>query len=231
MVGVVSCSLSLLLSLFCHDIIETNMKLKCVRIENFRCYKDITVTFDALTTLIGKNDIGKSSVLEALEIFFNNETVKIDPTDVNIHSDNSIVTITCDFTNLPERLILDADAETNLAEEYLTIGEDTLRVRKQFVCSKTKVAEIVSIVANNPSLPNLDSLLTMKEVDLRKIIRDNGIDSTLVGNPSMRKSIWNHFNAQDLLVEQDISVAMVGTKEIWSQLQKYLPTYALFQSD
>lgn len=208
------------------------MKLKRVRIENFRCYEDITVEFDALTTIIGKNDIGKSSILEALEIFFNNEMVKIEPTDVNIHSEgNKVVTITCDFTNLPESLVLDADAETNLAAEYLTIADDILRVRKQFDCSKAKPTENVSIIANHPNLPDMESLLTMKETELKKIIRDNAIDSPLNGNPIMRKNIWNHFNAQNLLEEQDLSVALAGTKDIWGQLQKYLPTYALFQSD
>lgn len=208
------------------------MKLKTVRIENFRCYEDITIEFDALTTIVGKNDIGKSSILEALEIFFNNETVKIDPTDVNIHSEgNKVVSITCDFINLPDTLVLDADAETNLAEEYLTIADDTLRVRKQFDCSKSKPAETVTIIANHPNLPDLESLLSLKESDLKKIIRDNAIESPLNGNPIMRKNIWSHFDAQYLLEEQEISVAMAGTKDIWSQLQKYLPTYALFQSD
>lgn len=208
------------------------MKLKKVQIQNFRCYEDITIEFDALTTIIGKNDIGKSSILEALEIFFNNETVKIDPTDVNIHSDgNRVVSITCDFVGLPDSLILDADAETNLAEEYLVIANDTLRIRKQFDCSKAKPVEMVSIIANHPNLPEMESLLTMKEAELKKIVRDNAIDSPQNGNPVMRKNIWNHFNAQDLLEEQEISVALAGTKDIWSQLQEYLPTYALFQSD
>lgn len=208
------------------------MKLKKVRIQNFRCYEDITVEFDALTTIVGKNDIGKSSILEALEIFFNNETVKIDPTDVNIHANgNKIVTITCDFISLPDNLILDANADTNLAEEYLIIANDTLRVRKQFDCSKAKLAETVTIIANHPNLPDMESLLTMKEVELKKIILDNAIDSPLNGNPTMRKNIWNHYQAQNLLEEQELSVALVGTKDIWSQLQKYLPTFALFQSD
>lgn len=208
------------------------MKLKKVRIENFRCYKDITVDFDALTTIIGKNDIGKSSILEALEIFFNNETVKIDPTDVNIHSNgNKVVTITCDFNSLPDRLVLDADAETNLTEEYLTMAEDTLRIRKQFDCSKAKTVETVTIIANHPKLPDMESLLTMKELELKRIVKDNAIESPLNGNPIMRKNIWEHFNAQNLLEEQDLSVTLAGTKDIWSQLQKYLPTYALFQSD
>jgi predicted ATP-dependent endonuclease of OLD family len=208
------------------------MKLKRVRIENFRCYQDIEVEFDALTTIVGKNDIGKSSILEALEIFFNNETVKIDPTDVNIHSGaNKVITMTCDFCNLPDKLILDADAETNLDEEYLTIDTDTLRVRKQFDCSKSKIVETVTIIAKHPRLPEMESLLSMKENDLKKIIRANAIESSLNGNPSMRKNIWNHFNATSLLEVVEIPVTLSGTKDIWSQLQKYLPTYALFQSD
>jgi predicted ATP-dependent endonuclease of OLD family len=47
----------------------------------------------------------------------------------------------------------------------------------------------------------------------------------------MRKNIWGHFRAKDLLEEMEIPVSMAGTKDIWIQLQKYLPTYALFQSD
>ena len=52
------------------------MKLKTLYLSNFRCYKNyVEVNFDNLTTFIGKNDIGKSTILEALEIFFNNDTV------------------------------------------------------------------------------------------------------------------------------------------------------------
>ena len=208
------------------------MKLQQVRIQNFRCYEDITVKFNDLTTIIGKNDIGKSSILEALEIFFNNETVKIDPTDVNIHSEgNKNVVITCDFSALPENIVLDADAETNLAEEYLTIADDILRVQKIFDCSKAKPAETVNIIANHPVVDGIEKLHSLKESELKKIIKDNGIGSPLNGNPTMRRNIWNHFNAGDNLQEVVIPVTQPGTKDIWSNLQKYLPTYALFQSD
>lgn len=50
------------------------MKLKTIYLKNFRCYKDeVSIEFDDLTTFVGKNDIGKSTVLEGLEIFFNLE--------------------------------------------------------------------------------------------------------------------------------------------------------------
>ncbi|OTS01033.1 AAA family ATPase [Acinetobacter pittii] len=61
------------------------MKLVSIEIKNFRCYEEnILISFDNLTTFIGKNDIGKSTILEALEIFFNNSTVKITQDDLNL---------------------------------------------------------------------------------------------------------------------------------------------------
>jgi putative ATP-dependent endonuclease of OLD family len=53
------------------------MRLKKLKLENFRGYaKETVVDFtDELTAFLGRNDAGKSTILEALEIFFNNETV------------------------------------------------------------------------------------------------------------------------------------------------------------
>lgn len=63
------------------------MKIKSVKIKNFRGYRDeMRVDFDDLTVLIGKNDIGKSTILEALDIFFNETSgvVKWDKSDLNV---------------------------------------------------------------------------------------------------------------------------------------------------
>ncbi len=94
------------------------MKLISVEIENLRCYQEpIKAKTDELTTFIGKNDIGKSTILEALEIFFNNGTIKITQGDANIYSGTSPVSITCEFSDLPEKLILDSGSETSLKEK------------------------------------------------------------------------------------------------------------------
>jgi predicted ATP-dependent endonuclease of OLD family len=48
------------------------MKVSQVKISNFRGYKDeTTIDFNDLTVFVGKNDVGKSTVLEALDVFFN----------------------------------------------------------------------------------------------------------------------------------------------------------------
>lgn len=46
------------------------MELKTVKLRNFRGYKEsINIEMDNLIAFIGKNDAGKSTILEALEIF------------------------------------------------------------------------------------------------------------------------------------------------------------------
>jgi len=62
------------------------MKIKAVTVNRFRSYSSpVTVQFDDLLVIVGRNDIGKSTNLEALDIFFNEGKgcVKIDKDDIN----------------------------------------------------------------------------------------------------------------------------------------------------
>ena len=62
------------------------MKIKTIGIKGFRGYSDsIQIEVKDLLVLVGKNDIGKSTLLEALDIFFNEGkgSVKLDKEDIN----------------------------------------------------------------------------------------------------------------------------------------------------
>ncbi|EHU8078479.1 ATP-binding protein [Vibrio cholerae] len=209
------------------------MKLISLEVENLRCYQDpVIIKFDDLTTVIGKNDIGKSTILEALEIFFNNDIVKISQDDASIHSTNKRVSITCEFTSLPEKIILDSGIETTLANEYLLTKQATLKIKKVFDCSKKTPSCDVFILAEHPTAAGCDNLLELKENDLQKIIKDRNIESPLKGNPLMRSAIWR--NAAELAlkeVEIQVTKPKEDSKRIWEQVDKYLPLFALFQSD
>ncbi len=50
------------------------MKIKSVRIQNFRSFEDETIEFDDYTCLVGPNGAGKSNVLCALNVFFREES-------------------------------------------------------------------------------------------------------------------------------------------------------------
>lgn len=209
------------------------MRLEAVSIKNFRCYQDeVTVWFDDLTTFIGKNDIGKSSVLEALEIFFNNETVKIESGDANVYSDDTKVSITCEFSDLPPSLTLDAGAATTLAAEYLLTAAGTLKIRKVFDCKAAKPTEEVSLLAHHPTTPGLENLLDLKEKDLQALVKKKGLNVALKGNPGMRQALWaSEPSLQFAEVAIPLSKGKEDGKRIWDQLQAYLPMFALFQSD
>ncbi|WP_070108377.1 ATP-binding protein [Burkholderia plantarii] len=209
------------------------MKLESVSIKNFRCYREgITVPISDLTTFVGKNDIGKSSVLEALEIFFNNDTVKIEQDDANIYSGDANVEITCEFSDLPLTLTLDAGAETTLAAEYLLSINGTLKIQKIFDCSKKAPSAEVFVLANHPTASGVANLLDLKERELQKLVRDQNIDTALKGNPGMRQALWA--SSRDLELKE-VSLPVTKPKEdskrIWDQLENYLPMFALFQSD
>lgn len=47
------------------------MRIKSVGIKNFRALRDAEIEFDSVTTFIGPNGVGKSTVLRALDWFFN----------------------------------------------------------------------------------------------------------------------------------------------------------------
>lgn len=112
------------------------MKLHSLKLKNFRGYKDeINIVFDDLTVFVGKNDIGKSTILEALDIFFNEGkgVVKIDKNDVNIseaQTGNQETIISVCFDELPERVVIDTAVETSLQAEYMVNAEGYLEVIK-----------------------------------------------------------------------------------------------------
>ena len=58
----------------CHfNIKHKNMKIKKLIINNFRAFKHAEIDFDDFNCIIGKNDTGKSTILAALELFFDRE--------------------------------------------------------------------------------------------------------------------------------------------------------------
>lgn len=210
------------------------MKLKSVTLSCFRGYSEpVKVEINDLCVLVGKNDIGKSTILEALDIFFNDGKgcVKIDKDDINkqcMANGNDGVEIAVEFTDLPASVMIDATNETTLSHEYLLTQAGTLEVLKRYPkAGKAKVF----IRAFHPSHENCRDLLLKKNPDLKKVLNEQGLEcEDKTKNAELRKAIWNA--QEDLqLSEQEIEVAKIDAKSIWEQLSAYMPLYTLFQSD
>ena len=210
------------------------MKLVSLTLSNFRCFRDETrIAFDDLTAIIGENDVGKSSALEALEVFFNSDVVKIENGDLSVTAEDNIVTITCEFTDLPQLLVLDAQAETSLGEEYLLASNGHLCIRKTYNLSSARAKEEVSVLAQHPTADKYADLLQLNNTALKRRFKELQIDegtASLNNNPSMRHAIWQ--SCEDLQLDRvQVPVAKEDGKRIWDKLGEHLPLFALFQSD
>ncbi|MFI4855182.1 MAG: ATP-dependent nuclease, partial [Phycisphaerales bacterium JB065] len=76
------------------------MKLSLLRIRNFRCFESTEISIDTMHALVGSNNAGKSSVLRALDIFFNPSTRKIDEESFHHKDTTKRIEIECLFTCL-----------------------------------------------------------------------------------------------------------------------------------
>lgn len=211
------------------------MRLEEIKIRNFRAYKEeISIPISSLTTFIGKNDIGKSSILEALEIYFNNGClVTCEREDLSVEAQDTDIEITCVFADFPSELIIDSSAKTCLEDEYLLNIQGKLEIRKAYTCTVAKPKERIFIQCVHPSNPKVNDLLTLKRNELLKKAQNLGVDAKTYNasiNAQIRKAIWSHVG--DLHLENTALLVDEGdTKKIYEELRKYLPTYALFQSD
>lgn len=218
------------------------MKIDSVKIKNFRSYKDeVTVDFENLTVFVGKNDSGKSTILEALDIFFNDGkglgVTKLDENDINVENkkaedgDNEIE-ITVVFA-VPEKLKMEeADKKINLKNDYLLNEADQLEIKKRYKIGKS-ITQKIFIKAYHPTNSSCSDLLLKKQNELKKIIEDNNIDcSNRSVNSVMREAIWKHYEDDGLELNiKEIDVSKEDSKQIWKEINSYLPAYSLFKSD
>lgn len=212
------------------------MKIKYLKIKNFRCFSEETkIDFENLTTFIGKNDAGKSTILEALDIFFNNSKgiIKLDENDINKTQQalqNNTVEITVAFSELPEKIILDKTIETNLEKEYLLNESKLLEIQKLY--HKASQKPKILIHAYHPTNENCKDLLLKKQRDLTNIVKSLKIENINQNiNSEMRSAIWNFYSNDLKLANTTIDVSEGEVKTIWTELEKSLPIYTLFQSD
>lgn len=159
------------------------MLIESVRIENFRCFKDQTILFDNYTCFVGANGAGKSTVFNALNVFFRQykdsktDLSKLTKDDFHHKNTEGEIRITVTFSNLTEaaqeslsdycrqgKLIVTAVAkyspETERAEvkQYGNrLGFDSFRPFFEAEKAGASVAELKSIYTKlrteNPDLP------------------------------------------------------------------------------
>jgi AAA15 family ATPase/GTPase len=191
------------------------MRLVGLKVSNFRCFQNETsIDLGDLVVFIGRNDSGKSSLLDGLD---------------------TKVRFACVFSDFPKELVIDEQHPTNLASEYLLNQDGNLEIAKVFNCSgsgKVKAANVFAR-AKHPTSETYNDLLTLTNAKLKQRAKELNVDLANVNqtiNTDLRRAIWTH--ATDLKFElTDVELKSEAAEKIWEQLKKYLPVFALFKSD
>ncbi|WP_083734198.1 ATP-dependent nuclease [Actinomadura sp. CNU-125] len=109
------------------------MQIQRVRIRNYRCLRDVDISFDAITTFIGPNGVGKSAVLRALDWFFNGSEKDLTDDDVWAEAEERVISVEVEFCDLtPEDR-----AELG---KYATGDTETVRLWRRWENDKAKLS-------------------------------------------------------------------------------------------
>lgn len=207
------------------------MRLAKFEIKNFRGYRDEKIDFTDFTTFVGINDSGKSTIFEALDIFFGNS--KIEKSDRSVNS-NDDVELTAYFSDLPREIKLET-VPTTLKEEFLTLHDnnldkDYLVLKQNYSGEGMKLSEF--LVSTFPSDESVQDIHTFKITALKKTFSNLIADIDKRKSTEIRKVALKDAAKRSDLTTTEISLNGKGTlKDIAGVIHVNLPMYQLFKSD
>ncbi|MFD1863059.1 AAA family ATPase [Planococcus chinensis] len=219
------------------------MKLTRLKLKNFRGYDNIEVNFNEnLNVIIGKNDVGKSTILDAMNSFFNDE-IKLEPADCNKNATEKVIEISASFRmTRNENFLIDATNPTTLGEEYLLNEDGLLEIRKVINAGNKTIGAKdtkVEIICYHPKIYEQPFIL-YTIADLRRILKEN---ESIISNydeinkskkADIRKALFNALMKEDTeFIPTIISLNNIQEDNMksWIKIRENLPLFNLFQSD
>ncbi|MDT3368718.1 MAG: AAA family ATPase [Bacteroidota bacterium] len=217
------------------------MILKSLILKNFRSYQDFKINFDNnLNVIIGKNDIGKSTLLEALEIFFNCEKIKIDIEDLCVNNTKLEISIILVFEIEEGKKYTFDTIPTSIEDEHLLNKDGLLEIHKIWDCSKDKItaSSLKQYIKSYYPVTFKDNpLICLKNSDIKKIYKDYkeavesaGLEVRETTNSEMRQAIYKVSSCEEF-EEILIPIDKIDGKDVWSSMSIDYPMFFLFQSD
>ncbi|MEV4184337.1 AAA family ATPase [Streptosporangium canum] len=103
-----------------------SVRIRRVRIQGYRCLRDVDIRFDDITTFIGPNGVGKSAVLRALDWFFNGTSgAGLTDEDVWAAAQEKRISVEVEFSDL-------TDLDRTALGKYAAGGAETVRLWRRW---------------------------------------------------------------------------------------------------
>jgi Recombinational DNA repair ATPase (RecF pathway) len=178
------------------------MKISKLILENFRgFYGKHEISFDNFNVFIGKNDQGKSSILEAIDIFIyeGKGSVKIESTDLNVNAQKDKISefkIGIEFSDIPEYVIIDTTNSISLENECLLNENNLLEIWKIF--RNGRLADTFLRCKHPVNDDFLKNIMKKKRSELQEFVEEKGISvNDRRKAADLRKSIREYYIKKD----------------------------------
>lgn len=210
------------------------MRVHSIQVNNYRPFSVLQeIKLGPLATIIGQNDVGKSNILRALQLFFDSgQKIGADDVHDNATAEEDVI-IEVAFTTLPEKVKLEEDVETTLQDEMLLDPKGFLRIRKTYPRNNlTKFT--LSLITHDFDEDSFAGLPVLKEKDLNEKCSSLGIDVKKSGRGITNKSKRDSIRAVATdkgcrLVRRELS--LTSKDDFWKKMFSLLPEFHLFETD
>ena len=147
------------------------MRIASLRIENYGPFASLDeIRCGQLTTLVGQNDAGKSHVLRALRLFFEDGRLSADDIHFGARPGASVL-VEVAFDTLPISLEFEDGTETSFQREMLLDAGGTLRLRRRWSSAAPGERSQFALVAADFADPRYAALLWVRERELAERVR------------------------------------------------------------
>lgn len=213
---------------------EERMRIHSISIRNYRPFKVLEETrLGQLATIVGKNDVGKSSILGAIQLFFEDKP-KIETEDIHdMANPDEDVIIEIAFTDIPETIQIEDGVESTFQEEMLLDKKGYLRIRKTYPRNDpTKVK--ISLITWDFQNESFAGIVKLKERELNSKCHDHGIDVTKAGRGITNKSKREKLRTKarkDGIPLGERKLIMSPRDDLWKRIKSHLPDFQLFEAE
>lgn len=191
--------------------------MKSLFLKNFQCFSESSeIPFHKITIFIGENDSGKSAVLRALDIFFNNKPLTLDIFH-KIHNDiQEECEIQIKFSSLHKN-------DPNFPKQFIV--NDEVTIKKLFSVDDTnQIKSEILIKAFVFSQPELNDISSLKMAQLKEVLPAFDLKYTTVGEAQEILGQFVQENFDKLPKNEEWSQIK------WTDISGYLPVYEYYNS-
>ena len=206
------------------------MKISTVTLNNFRAFKaSPPIRLGPLTTIVGRNDAGKSTIVHALDIFFNGSP---DLDDFNRDAaEDEPIDITVTFSELPDVIQLEDGVDTSLNDENLLDQNGELVVKKTYFRKNLRKSS-TSVLVHDYADDQFRNLCSRKEAEMNNLGKEYGLEFRKSGsgitNKGKREALRRKADSMGLPKEPGF---IEPSGDLEKRLFSILPGFYLFHTD